>query len=1257
MRASRRAPRVAIAALALAVLGGGCSEPNALLITITAERPVQTLDFLVRDQAAGVTIDEHLDVPLGGQDISKQGLKIAERFSKPGTYLIHVVGKGGAGLQVATRAYAVEGAVEVTLKLVALDATNDADGDGFPSPAGCAALASPSLDCAFADCDDHDSGTNPFARERCNGKDDDCDGVLPAEEADADGDGFLACAECDPNSADWNPAYWDCRDCDDTRADVHPASRRDKQGHPAAAEDCTSCGDHVDHNCNGVADEGCNDHDCDGFPACGAPGAPPPPLCDCNDNDPAINPGKSEACGDGIDNNCDGQTDEGCLPCDLDGDGFLRDDPANNCLPAPGEVDCDDYDSGIQPGAADGCGGKEGGCREMALRGYCRYTNAADPPIIHDCKNRPPSGTGVAGCPPRECDHDGDGFMRYDPANGCNPPAALADCNDEDPHIFPGAPDYCGNGIAENCNSDLPCDHDADGDHYNEGDDCDDTDPLRHPWALELCDGIDNDCDGLTDEGNPNATSGASVTGVVCTDSNVGECGKRPGICVCSKTTPNGTRDPADRVACPDENLAAAASPRCFGAAQPRPETFATCNGLDDDCNGRPDDAPGEVPCAVGDLCRGAGTSWKCTCSTDTGCDGCCLAGAADAPDQCVPVGELSVAQCGIAGAACASCEDGNPCTTDSCDGACHHVNVADHTSCPGGQCRIPAAAAGICCAGCWTGTACVSAPAAGCGTAGGDCAPANTGCGNCKVCDGAGQCGNVPVGQDPNGQCPDEGVAGCGRNGACDGAGACQLYATGTACATCKTCDGAGHCGNVAAGDDPNSQCTDEGGCGHDGACDGSGACRYYGASVRCGTCRTCNGAGACSGAPADDPACGTIACGGLTTTCRSYADVTSNRCVAGGGSCKPPNTAATCTGFANTGANTRCGNCKVCDGNGACGNVNGGQDPNNDCAAAAASTCGQNGSCDGSGNCALFATGTGCATCAQCDGGGHCNQTPGDDAACGTIGCSTLSTTCRTYSNLTASRCKALGTCKGVNATDCTTFSDAPGTTSCGLCSHCSGGGACSSMPADDGNCGTITCSSLSTTCRTYSDLTTNRCKTLGACKQAPTDCSAYTNHPGAACATCKTCDASGGCTGLIGTGQSSGGACATQAASTCGTDGNCDGAGACEVYPSGTVCGTCKRCGGTGAGSCAAIPDGAAPSDCTAQASTTCGNTGNCKGGACEKWAAGTACGTECHQCDGAGTCVPVANNTACGSKVCCGGVCCPGATTVCTVSGGC
>jgi hypothetical protein len=51
---------------------------------------------------------------------------------------------------------------------------------------------------------------------------------------------------------------------------------------------------------------GCIDTDNDGYGSTCVQGA------DCNDDDPDINPGRDEICGDGIDNNCNGLTDEDC---------------------------------------------------------------------------------------------------------------------------------------------------------------------------------------------------------------------------------------------------------------------------------------------------------------------------------------------------------------------------------------------------------------------------------------------------------------------------------------------------------------------------------------------------------------------------------------------------------------------------------------------------------------------------------------------------------------------------------------------------------------------------------------------------------------------------------------------------------------------------------------------------------------------------------------------------------------------------------
>ena len=104
-----------------------------------------------------------------------------------------------------------------------------------------------------------------------------------------------------------------------------------------AAEIC----DGLDNNCDGNIDEGF-DQDGDGFKVCDG---------DCDDNDPAIFPGATETC-DGIDNNCNLIIDEGADPIarypDMDGDllGDASADPSFDCPPLPGYVennsDCND---------------------------------------------------------------------------------------------------------------------------------------------------------------------------------------------------------------------------------------------------------------------------------------------------------------------------------------------------------------------------------------------------------------------------------------------------------------------------------------------------------------------------------------------------------------------------------------------------------------------------------------------------------------------------------------------------------------------------------------------------------------------------------------------------------------------------------------------------------------------------------------------------------------------------------------------------
>jgi len=98
---------------------------------------------------------------------------------------------------------------------------------------------------------------------------------------------------------------------------------------------------------------------------------------------------------------------------------------------------------------------------------------------------------------------------------------------------------------------------DSDGDGVPDGPDCDDTDPAVNPGATEVCNGVDDNCDGVVDEG----------CGGPCTGNATEACGLDVGACV------PGTRT------CVGGQWGA-----CVGGVEPVAELCD--NGVDDNCDG-----------------------------------------------------------------------------------------------------------------------------------------------------------------------------------------------------------------------------------------------------------------------------------------------------------------------------------------------------------------------------------------------------------------------------------------------------------------------------------------------------------------------------------------------------------------------------------------------------------------------------------------------------------------------------------------------
>jgi hypothetical protein len=232
---------------------------------------------------------------------------------------------------------------------------------------------------------------------------------------------------------------------------------------------------------------------------------------DCNDNNAAINANASEIC-NGADDNCSGQIDEGFVfnnyYMDSDSDGFGNANTLiSSCFQPIGYVsiasDCNDMNFNINANATEICNGIDENCNGQADDGLM-FVNYY-------------------------IDFDLDGFGNLgNMQNACAQPFGFVpnalDCNDDNSYVNPDAIEIC-NGLDEDCDGENDNSvvfatfyEDTDGDTYGDpatgqdfcliptelfvdnGDDCDDTNAAINPAASEIWEnGIDDDC-------NPNTT-------------------------------------------------------------------------------------------------------------------------------------------------------------------------------------------------------------------------------------------------------------------------------------------------------------------------------------------------------------------------------------------------------------------------------------------------------------------------------------------------------------------------------------------------------------------------------------------------------------------------------------------------------------------------------------------------------------------------------------------------------------------------------
>jgi hypothetical protein len=262
---------------------------------------------------------------------------------------------------------------------------------------------------------------------------------------------------------------------------------------------------------------------------------------DCNDTNDAVNPGVTEVCSNMIDDNCNGVTDESDNTTyyrDFDNDTYG--DAAvttllSSCFPMPAgyvnnSTDCDDNKTAVNPGATEVCNGIDDNCIGGIDEGFVSEPTTCG---LGAC-----ASTGVTSCL---------GVLGI--FDNCTVGAAVdndtncdgidGDCNGVVDDGYVSVPTTCGVGACA-ATGIKTCDNATEIDNCTAG----------TPTA-EVCNGINDDCDNATDEGYVSEATACGVGACAATGSTSCVSGGVVDSCTPGSTTAevcNGIDDDCDGV-------------------------------------------------------------------------------------------------------------------------------------------------------------------------------------------------------------------------------------------------------------------------------------------------------------------------------------------------------------------------------------------------------------------------------------------------------------------------------------------------------------------------------------------------------------------------------------------------------------------------------------------------------------------------------------------------------------------------------------